>query len=235
MEIAVVVGATGDVGTGVVAALLKGGFQVIAVGRSQDRLDDLKAFLGSPRDLRSLVGSVASEDAAQAIAQKVLAVGQPSAVVVTINGKPVAMPLPELTASDLMQTFRENVAPHLVAAKTLIPILSDGGVYLGIGGGMADLTFPGMTAISAAQAAQRSLFRYLATDPAYGNSHVRELILYSMIAGRSKTGVAQAHWISADEVGTHVTTILSDPKSFEGPILTLKSRKQVGQPERAAG
>jgi len=61
---------------------------------------------------------------------------------------------------------------------------------------------------------------------------VRELLLYSMIAGKSNAGKTEPTWVTDDEVGKHVSAILSDLNSFEGPILTVKSRKQIGLPER---
>jgi hypothetical protein len=83
-----------------------------------------------------------------------------------------------------------------------------------------------------AQAAQRMLFRYLSQEYEGRSLMIKELLLYSMINGESKRDQAEPHWISAEEVGCHVVAILSDTASFEGPILSLKSRKQVGQPER---
>jgi hypothetical protein len=61
---------------------------------------------------------------------------------------------------------------------------------------------------------------------------IRELLLYAMIAGESKRDVAEPHWITAEEVGRHVGAIIADPAPFEGPILSLKSRRQIGIPER---
>ena len=127
--------------------------------------------------------------------------------------------------------LRDNVLSHYAAAKSFIPIIPTGGVYLGIGGGMADLIFPGMVAVSMGQAALRNFYRFLVKDPACQNIHVRELMLYSMIAGKSNAGVAEPTWITDDEVGQHLSAILSDLDAFEGTILTVKSRKQIGLPE----
>ena len=97
---------------------------------------------------------------------------------------------------------------------------------------MADLIFPGTLTVSMGQAALRHFYRPLAKEPICEKIHLRELMLYSMINGKSKAGAAHESWITDDEVGKHVVAVLADLKAFEGPILTVKSRKQIGQPER---
>jgi hypothetical protein len=57
-------------------------------------------------------------------------------------------------------------------------------------------------------------------------------MLYSHIVDPADDATADPRGIRADEVGTHVLAILERPAEFTGPILTLKSRKQVGLPER---
>lgn len=67
MPCVLVIGATGDVGQGVVAALLQAGRQVLAVARQAQRLQALAQALGSPPALRTLTGSVASDAQAAAM------------------------------------------------------------------------------------------------------------------------------------------------------------------------
>ena len=233
MKTAVVVGANGDVGRGIVWALRGAGYRVAAVGRSMAKLDALRDDLNLP-DLHLVEGSVASTTEAQRLAETLAKAGhRPSVIVISVNGQAQGLPLRELDGAYLDRVVRENVTPHLVAANTLIPLVAEGGTYIGIGGGMADNVFPGMAGISMAQAAQRVLYHYLAREPSFAAVNIRELILYSMIAGHGKAGIAESHWITAEEVGRHLVAILLDPETFAGPILALKSRKQVGLPERA--
>lgn len=232
MKTAVVIGATGDVGRGVSMALHGAGYGIVAVGRSRVTLDALRQELAIP-DLAVLAGSVGTAAEAARLAEDITATApRPDVVAVTVNGTTTQTPLLELGAPELDRVLRENVSPHVIAANALIPIVAEGGAYVGIGGGMADNVFPGMAAISMAQAAQRVFYRYLAREPTYAGVNVRELMLYSMIAGRSKAEVAEPHWITAEEVGRHLVAILSDLDAFAGPILTLKSRKQIGLPEK---
>jgi len=232
MKTAVVVGATGDVGRGIVLALSGAGYRVAAVGRSMAGLEVLRRDLGIS-DLMLVEGSVGSKDEAARLAEALARADlRPEVIAISVNGKSAALPLRDLDSDHLDRVVRENVSPHLIAANALIPVVTAGGTYIGIGGGMADNVFSGMTAISMAQAAQRVLYRYLAREPSFSEVNVRELMLYSMIAGRSRADIAEPHWISAEEVGRHVVAILADLGAFAGPILSLKSRKQVGLPEK---
>jgi NAD(P)-dependent dehydrogenase (short-subunit alcohol dehydrogenase family) len=229
---AVVIGATGDVGRGIAKALLADGYQVIAVGRTQGKLDALRSDFPADAKMQAVVGSVADEETGKAAAERVLAFGVPQVVVTTVNGDTTPKPVFDLSTTEVGAALRDNVLTHYAAAKSFIPIIPTGGVYLGVGGGMADLIFPGMVALSMGQAALRNFYRFLAKDPACQNIHVRELMLYSIIAGKSNAGAVEPTWITDDEVGKHVSAILSNLDAFEGPILTVKSRKQIGLPER---
>jgi short-subunit dehydrogenase len=69
---AVVIGATGDVGRGIAKALLADGYQVIAVGRAQGRLDALRSDFPTDAKMQTVVGSVADEETGKAAAERVL-------------------------------------------------------------------------------------------------------------------------------------------------------------------
>ncbi len=232
MKTIVVIGATGDVGQGIVAELLQAGHAVTAVGRSPDRLARLTQIHAGIAALSTLRGSVETLDNAKSLAAAIGGSPAPDAIVVSVNGRQQTSGVFDLQADTLEQMLRSNLSTHLVAAQALIPAVAPGGLYLGIGGGMADLVFPGNAAISMAQAAQRALFRYLAKEGEGRPVMIRELLLYAMIAGERTRATAEPHWLTAEEVGRHVAAIIADPGPFEGPILSLKSRKQVGQPER---
>ncbi|MDY0012566.1 MAG: SDR family oxidoreductase [Rhodocyclaceae bacterium] len=226
----VVIGATGDVGQGIVDQLLRAGYRVIAAGRSVERLERLRSRLAGVGVLEVVAGSVEDEDAAASLVEQVGKLAHRLAgVVVSVNAPLEAMSLPNTRSGAFMEVLRTNLATHLVAAKSFIPALPAGANYLAIGGGMADLVVPGMGVLSMCQAAQRVMFRVLAEEMKDRGVRIQELMLVSMIAGESKRG--QAHpkwWITDEEVGRHVLAILENPDWFPEPILTLKSRKEVG-------
>lgn len=232
---AVVIGATGDVGSGVAAVLAGAGWRVTAVGRDHGKLAEWRTGLPADADVVPVEGSVANDGEAAALVAKIAAVAPPDVVIVTVNGREAAVDVAELTPEISARVFAANLDPHVVAARAFLPALPAGGVFVGIGGGMADFVFPGMTAVSMAQAAQRVFYRYLAASPLAEGRHVRELMLISMISGRRTAAVAEPHWITAEEVGRHVLAVIGDLTAFEGPVLMLKSRKQVGSPERKSG
>jgi hypothetical protein len=81
-----------------------------------------------------------------------------------------------------------------------------------------------------AQAAQRMLYRGLAKERKAG-AQVRELMIVAMVAGRSDRDAAPPDGVTDLDVGRHVCAILDAPERFARPILHLRSREQVGQPE----
>ncbi len=130
----------------------------------------------------------------------------------------------------MLGVLNDNLISHFAAAKTFIPVLAPGGTYLSIGGGTADFIMPGMGQLSIGQAALRMMIRAIAGDHRGAATHVHELIIASMVNGEKRRAVAAPDWLTEIEVGEHVATIIADPASFPGPILTLKSRDQVGRP-----
>ena len=227
-----VVGAAGDVGKGIVAEALASGRNVVAAGRDAGRLAALAARHDS-RQLACVAGDLASEaGAAKLWTAAEAAFGAVEAVVVSVNAPVRADPLAAWTAAELADCHAANVLTHFTAARTFLPRLPEGGMLIGIGGGTADFIFPGMAPVSMAQAALRMLYRGLAKERKSG-AQLRELMIVSMVAGDSNRETAPADWITDTEVGRHVCAILDAPDRFAGPILQLRSREQVGQPENA--
>lgn len=228
---AAIIGATGVVGRGIARALHRAGWQVTAIGRDAGRLAAVASELGG--QARTIVGTVADDAAAmRTAAQAAEQCGTFDAVITAINRPVSSQPALAMSGEILIDFFRENVVTHHCAAKAFLPLLADGGRYVGIGGGMADFTVPGLVGVSVCQAAQRNLFRFLAQETEERGPSVVELMLYSHIVDPADDATADPRGIRADEVGTHVLAILERPAEFTGPILTLKSRKQVGVPER---
>lgn len=225
----IVIGATGVVGSGIVRQLVGGNWRVVAISRDIDKLNRLKK---SNPAIEILAGSVASDEAAADIATRIRTLApRIDAVVTSINLPQVNIRLLDTTAEQLIDTIRGNLITHHCAARALIPLLAPGGRYVGIGGGMADYTVAGMGPVSLCQAAQRNMFRFFDLETKETDISIVELILVSMIVDPSQDATADPRQIRADEVGEHVRALLERADQFPGPILVLKSRKQVGQPE----
>ena len=229
-----VIGATGDVGQGVVSAALAGGRKVVAAGRSEEKLSRLSARQAGA-NLAVVAGDVATEAGAQTLWDKAAAVyGGVDAVVVAVNAPNRLSPLADWTAEDLSAVIASNLLTHFIAAKTFLPRLPAQGVLLGVGGGTADFVIPKLAYLSMTQAAQRMMYRGFARERKDG-AEIRELMVVSMVNGESKRDRAEPDWLTDVEVGRHVCAILDAPGAFPGPILQLKSRDQVGRPETAVG
>ena len=234
-----VIGASGDVGQGIVAAALASGRTVIATARNADRLTKLTA--AHPQGLHVLAGDVATLEGATDLwqAANALVPAPVSEVVVSVNAPSSPHPLPTCDAATLAELFAANVLTHFNAAKAIIPALPAGGKFIGIGGGMADLIFPGMVPVSMGQAALRNLYRGLAKEYRSKDKPdgplIRELMIVSMVNGESKRGIAQDSWVTDLDIGQHLLALLDNPENFDAPVTMLKSRDQVGKPDKAAG
>lgn len=227
-----VIGATGDVGQGVVRAALADGWGVVAAGRSLARLT---ATFASVADMRLLPceGTLESEESAAALWDAALALtGSIEAVVVSVNAATRLAPLAEWTGSELADLLAANLLTHFNAAKVMLPRLPETGLYIGIGGGTADFIIPTNATASIAQAGLRMMYRGFAREKKSGAA-LRELMIVSMVNGVSKRERALPDWVTDDDVGRHICAILAAPDRFPGPILQLKTRDQAGQPDVA--
>lgn len=228
--VAVVIGATGIVGQGIIRGLRSGGWSVVAVGRNQERLS---ALADADPGIAAIAGSVVSDGDAQELATRVRAAApRIDAVITTVNLPLSFKPLLDCSADEVMEVLQGNLVVHHCAARAFIPLLRPGGRYVGIGGGMADFIVAGAGRVSICQAAQRNLFRFVALETQDRAVSVVELMLYSNIVAPEDEAGANDRDIRADEVGVHLRAVLERPDEFAGPILALKSRKQVGLPER---
>lgn len=225
-----VLGGTGNVGRGITRRMAAAGWQVTVVARNRDRLSELKE---SVPEIATVAGSISTDADAAVLADVLRQSAAPfDAIVASFNLPLATTPLLDCSADRLAKVLHGNLVSHLIAARAMLPLLKPDGRYVGIGGGMADFTFPGVGPVSICQAGQRNMFRFLAMEAAERGLSVVELMLFSHIVDPANEDSASPRDIRADEVGDHVRAVLERPEEFTGPILSLKSRKQVGQPER---
>ena len=132
---AVVLGATGEVGEGVVAALLARGWRVTAVGRSAERLAGLAARLGGPDALGTAV--LDPEDGGwQRLAGSV---GTPQLAVASLGGWSSGPALAVLPRPDFDRVLGDGLVAHLDAAQALLPAMerAGGGTHVMLNGAAA--------------------------------------------------------------------------------------------------
>lgn len=156
----VVLGATGLVGRGVVAAAAAAGWPVIAVARSAGELADLREAMPGA-DLRTLTGSVATDEEAGRLAAQVEALGRPiDGVVVAVSSCTNRGSLLAQATQALRCRMDTDLFPQLSAARAFLPLLAQanrGGSYVVVGGPGSDRPWAGYGHRSIAAAALRML------------------------------------------------------------------------------
>ena len=223
-----VIGSTGTVGSGIARAANAAGWSVLAMGRNVGRLSALKSHIPG---IQTLAGSVAEEESAVHLANEASsALPNPDAVIVAVNLPVRPERLTDMSSDRLIEVFSGNVVSHHNAIRAFLPLLRSDGLFLGIGGGMADLIFDGMGAVSMGQGALRNAYKFYSRENGADGPAIRELMIYSMVVAQEDDATADPRQIRADEIGRHVMAMLDSPQAFGGPIHSLKSRKQVGQP-----
>lgn len=132
-----VLGAAGVIGAGVVQQAIEAGWPVIAVDRDADGLARLR-HRHPDADLDVLQGSLATDSDGVAVVDALRAMGRPLAgVVATIAGGGTRGRLLDRPSATLCHQLDQDLIPHLVAARQLLPLLAQadrGASYILIGG-----------------------------------------------------------------------------------------------------
>ncbi len=227
-----VLGATGHVGGAILSELLKGGYHVVAVSRSAEKLQRIRLHHPESKALDTLVGDLGSDATADALRAQILSrFGKPYAVVSVLSSPAADAPMRILDGptDKLRDAFNTNFFSHVTAAVALIPHLQSGGVYVGISGGLSDFVVPNMGALSMTQSALRSLYSVLAKEAQDEKAHdskseVRMLALYGLVATDETPGKGDMY-LESRQIGARVREVVSDPAAFPGPILSIKAKQ----------
>lgn len=224
-----VIGAYGDVGQGLVEAAVSRGWSVAASGRDSAKLEKIVARHPAGA-VKAVAGSLADADQSTRLVEHARDIlGGIDAVIVSVNAPNVSRRLLDWDTSDLENVLRGNLLTHFNAAKAALPLLAPDGVLMGIGGGTADFVRAERAQISIAQAGLRMMYRGLAKENR--TPLIRQLQIVSMVNGESTRAEAEESWLTDVEIGHHACAIIDCPSNYPGPIVILKSRAQVGQPD----
>lgn len=222
-----VLGATGEVGQGVVRSLLASGRAVIAVADQRAPLDALREQLGAGAALVPLVGSVDSEMGGLALAHAAARLKRPpTAVVAIIDRTLCAGRLLDHPAERLSARLDEDLRPHLIAARHLLPMLAATGrpsTYLILGGPAAEQPWAGYGHASVSAAALRSFAQVLRGEMQDTAVRVRQLAVCSPIRTESNRECACPDWPNTLEVGHRIADLLATPP--EASVLYLDRRR----------
>lgn len=240
MRNVLVAGGAGGVGEGIVRALLAlDDVRVIVTSRREERLAELRAYLGDsadPQRLIGIAGNAGEPHAATTIAERIRdEFGRLDVAIPSLGGWWEGGPLLDVDPVTWEAVRTEMLDTHVAFARAFVPELlrEPGGLYLGIGGGAAFFPVPNASIVSIAAAAQLMLTRALAAELADRDVRILELVVNGPVRTREWEAVAQPHWITADEVGTVVAELVRDGTTrwpvqrSHGAILVMNPRDVV--------
>ncbi|HSD15804.1 MAG TPA: SDR family oxidoreductase [Thermomonas sp.] len=220
-----VLGAAGDIGRGVVQALLEAGKPVLAVDADAAALASLHGQ--HPRaPLTTLVAAIASDADAARLAASVRAHtdGGIAGVVASIAGRHDCARLLDQPADALRRTLDEDLMPQLFAARHLLPLLrtDDGAGYVLIGGPGGDYPWAGYGHCSIAAAALRMMVRVLHDEAAGLGVRVQLLALDAPVQTDANAAQAGHAWPKAIAIGRRALALLDADRMPAAPVVGFR-------------
>ncbi|HET7844645.1 MAG TPA: SDR family oxidoreductase [Xanthomonadales bacterium] len=205
----VILGATGTVGRGVVAAAVAAGRSVIAVSRQWRELRALRtAHAGA--DLAIVRGSVADDASSAQLAAALAALNRPiGSIVVSICGDCEKGRVLDHPADALRRMLEQNVLAHASAARALLPLLADaGGSYLLIGGPGAEQPWSGYGHRSIVAASLRMLARVLHEEARALPVRVQLLAIDAPVSTDANREHACPSWPTPEAIGVRTLRLV---------------------------
>ncbi|OBF80101.1 oxidoreductase [Mycobacterium sp. 852002-51163_SCH5372311] len=158
MQVAIVTGASGGIGTGCATKLAEMGMAVLATGRSPDKLAELASAIGDSDAVATLAVDLTDDNAPNLITD--LAVHRWGRVDFLVNAAGVGSPKPVHETDDesldhflglmLRAPFRliREVLPHMRSGSAIINVTSTFAVVGGLRGGAYSAAKGGLTALT---------------------------------------------------------------------------------------
>lgn len=139
---------------------------------------------------------------------------RPGHAVVMLGGKFRPGRLLDGDEHQMQQAFDENLRPHLLAARALLPVLAANdaaSTYLVLGGPAAESPWCGYGCQSVASAALRSMTQVLRDEMSATRVRVRQLSVCTPIRCDSNRDNACVVWPNTLEVGHRIADLLGTP------------------------
>ena len=210
-----VLGATGTIGRAVVAAAVAAGRAVIAVARGCSGLKALEA--AHPQaDLTLLRASLSGERGAAKLVAQLRRLGRPvDAVIVAMKGAGDRGRVLDQGPDALRRRVDEDLLPHVVAARHLLPWLESTGRtarYLVVGGPGSAVPWAGYGHRSIAAAALRMLARVLADEARSSGVRVQMLDVGAPASTAGNAAHACAQWPCVRVIGEQAVALATSPR-----------------------
>lgn len=228
----IITGASSGVGfEAVIELILSGNHKVIALARSQDKLERLLEIahgLNPDCQLFALKFDIVHDD--YEALQQFIAAQFDNRVDILINNAGVLInkPFTQLSESDFVEMLQSNFIGHVRAIQSLLPLMPAGAHILNIGsmgGFQGSAKFPGLAAYSASKSALHTLTECLAQELADQNIKVNCLAL-----GSAQTEMLEQAFpgyespMMAFEMGKYIADFaLTGSKFFNGKIIPVAS------------
>jgi NAD(P)-dependent dehydrogenase (short-subunit alcohol dehydrogenase family) len=226
-----VLGATGAIGRGVVAAAVAAGWPVVAIARDAEALRALRARHGT-HALRTLAASVSDDASAAALVAALRAYDLPFAgVIVALSDGGGRGRLLDQPTTRLREVFDEVVLPQLAAARHLLPWLAAsgrGGSYVLIGGPGGRHPWAGYGQRSVAQAALRMLARALHDEASAHAVRVQLLAVESPVRTEDNRLDACWQWPCAEAIGSKALALIEHRDDGRCAEVVIGYRSQSG-------
>jgi NAD(P)-dependent dehydrogenase (short-subunit alcohol dehydrogenase family) len=210
----VVFGASGQVGFGVAAAMLRAGARVLLPTRSVTTLAATRDAL-PPGEAVLVEGDVSDPSGADELRKAIVAAGRPDHVVASIGSWWMGGRFVEQPAAEFERVRRMLFDAQIHAARTLLPLLSGSAAsHTIITGEGAHMVRTGLSLLTIATAGTIALSKVLRTEHAEG-PRVNELIIRTRVERTRSPGVVLSEEVGAALVQIATSAVRSAILPFE--------------------
>lgn len=207
----VILGAAEGVGRGIVQAAVAADRPVIAVAHDDRELHALRSAYPNA-DVTALPGTVVDDASGAELAGALRELGRPLAgVVAVVSGTAEHGRLLDQPAAFLRRKLDEDLLPHLVAARNLVPLLAQanrGGTYVLIGSPGSSHPWAGHGYRSVASSALHMLARVLHDEALAQSVRLQLLSVDTPIRTDSNSSCACPQWPTALAIGEHALALI---------------------------
>lgn len=226
----IVTGASSGVGfEAVLELILSGKHKVIALSRSQDKLERLLEIahgLNPDAEIYALAFDIVHDDYAGLL--QFIGANFDNRVDVLVNnaGALINKPFTDLLETDFVEMLQTNFIGHVRMIQSMLPVMSKGSHIVNIGsmgGYQGSIKFPGLSAYSASKAALHTLTECLALELAEHDINVNCLAL-----GSAQTEMLEKAFpgyqspVMAFEMGKYIADFaVTGHRFFNGKVLPV--------------
>ncbi len=209
---AVVAGGTGGIGEGIVAALMRDGYDVYVPVRPGVHSERLEQYVGDIEhgSLICLPADLEKIEEVESFRDRIIeAAGRLDLVVVSVGSFYYGYPLRSMPPEDWDRILRDNLATHFNAQRVFVDLLyrQKHGAYIVLTGPEADHVFQDAEVMSVAAAAQKMMARALAFEAFDSPIRVHVVTSHTPVNTRSRSGNAGPDWITASDLGAYIAAL----------------------------